>query len=121
MTVILDRYAPSWGKQLSKRTKQTLYGSTPATLREMEPVTVHKGTGILSGSFPTSVLGIGTATVKALMKSSLNSVNGLVAGATTVEPNGSWAITGLNTDMFFDVVIDIPGYNGVILSNVKPV
>ena len=121
MTVILDRYAPSWGTQLPKRTKQTLYGSTPASLREMEPVTVHKGTGTLSGSFPTSVLGIGTATVKAHMKSSLSSVKGLVAGTTTVEPNGSWEITGLNTDMFFDVVIDIPGYNGVILSNVKPV
>lgn len=82
------------------------------------------GVGYLSGNFPLTLLNESSnpshANVRAIVKHEQYGFNGSIAGTTTVLPNGHWVIDNLNMDLMYDVIAEIPGYNGIIISNVSP-
>lgn len=83
-----------------------------------------KGLGYLSGNFPLNLINESTnpdyAVVRAVVSGGDPLVHTITAGTTTVLPNGHWVIDNLNKDLVYDVIAEIPGYNGIIISNVSP-
>lgn len=83
------------------------------------------GNGYLAGSFPggiTSVDGTPTrATVRILYRPAEGALGDghLVAQVESGE-DGSWRVEGLDPALSFDIVGRKPGYNDVIVANVRP-
>lgn len=85
---------------------------------------ISNGNGYLSGSFPLTLLENSTdpleATIKALVRSDSPTIDGYIAGRTTITSNGLWMISGINMNFSYDIIAEIPGFNGVMVSNVIP-
>ena len=95
-------------------------------LSESQQVRPDPGIGILSGSFPLSLLtdkdsAPTEAVVRVLYRTEEGHPgDGVLITTTTCNADGTWQVAGLNEDEKFDVVARIPGYNDVIISNVQP-
>jgi|SRR5690554_3112371 len=84
------------------------------------------GNGILSGSFPLSML---TQEGNVPSKSEIrihfrptqdHMSDGIVVATTTCNADGTWQVSGLDENSKFDIVARIPGFNDVIISDVQP-
>ena len=99
-------------------------GSVP--IRPMIRNNLNKGTGLLSGSFPLSLITQGGnlpshADIRILYRPEQGTTgDGYVVATTTCNVDGSWQVSGLNENFKFDIVARIRGFNDVIISNVQP-
>src|SRR5690554_528861 len=84
------------------------------------------GNGILSGSFPLSML---TQEGNVPSKSEIrihfrptqdHMSDGIVVATTTCNADGTWQVSGLDENSKFDIVARISGFNDVIISDVQP-
>ena len=95
-------------------------------LSESQQVRPDPGIGILSGSFPLSLLtdkdsAPTQAVVRVLYRTEEGHPgDGVLITSTTCNADGTWQVAGLNEDEKFDVVARIPGFNDVIISDVQP-
>lgn len=86
-----------------------------------------RGHGILSGTFPLSLLTNGgnlpsQSDIRILYRPESGDFgDGLVVATTTCDVDGTWQVSELNEDLKFDIVARIPGFNDVIISDVQPV
>lgn len=83
------------------------------------------GPGYLSGEPPygvTSVKGVpASAEVRVLYRPSRGAVgDGVLVASVISAPNGTWRVDGLDPELTFDVIFRCPGYNDMVLSQVKP-
>jgi len=89
-------------------------------------VVPFKGDGLLSGSFPLSLITQGgnlppQANIRILYRPEQGaSGDGYVVATTTCNADGTWQVSGLNKNLKFDIVARIPGFNDVIISGVQP-
>lgn len=84
------------------------------------------GSGYLAGEYPggtTTVEGVPQpAEVRALWRGPAgHPADGAVCGTSTSDNDGTWMVTGLSTDLVYDVVGRKEGYNDVIVAGVSPV
>lgn len=95
-------------------------------LSESQQVRPDPGIGILSGSFPLSLLtdkdsAPSQAVVRVLYRPEEGHPgDGVLITTTTCNADGTWQVAGLNENEKFDVVARIRGYNDVLISNVQP-
>lgn len=117
----MQAYSPYAYKEVVLRGNYT--PNLSATVLDRRPFD-FSGAGYLSGSFPVSLLNQSdnpeNATIHAYVKKTTSIFNNTLAGTTNVSPNGHWVIGNLNKDLVYDVIAEIPGYNGIIISNVSP-
>lgn len=84
------------------------------------------GDGLLSGSFPLSMLTNegnlpSQAEIRILYRPNTGDLgDGYVVATTTCNADGTWQVSGLDEDLKFDIVARIPGYNDVLISDVQP-
>lgn len=84
------------------------------------------GNGLLSGSFPLSLITQGgnlpsQANIRILYRPEQGaSGDGYVVATTTCNADGTWQVSGLNENLKFDIVARIPGFNDVLISDVQP-
>ena len=84
------------------------------------------GNGLLSGSFPLSMITQGgnlpsQADIRILYRPEQGAGgDGYVVATTTCNADGTWQVSGLDENLKFDIVARIPGYNDVIISDVQP-
>lgn len=82
------------------------------------------GAGYLAGEYPdglTTVDGVPVAaTVRAIIRSSMPAVDGVVVAEVQSSPDGTWRIDGLDPALKYDVVARTEGHNDVIVSGVSP-
>lgn len=85
-----------------------------------------RGHGILSGSFPLSLLTDNNqlpnqAQIRILYRPNTGDAgDGTLVATTTCNTDGTWQVSGLNESLKFDIVARIPGFNDVIISDVQP-
>lgn len=85
-----------------------------------------KGNGILSGSFPLSLLTEennvpSDSVIRILYRpEGMEKEDGLLVDSTVCNADGTWQIHGLDENSKFDIVARIPGYNDVLISDVRP-
>lgn len=83
------------------------------------------GNGYLAGAFPGGITSIdGTPTV-AIVRIHLRSAegkagDGMLIAQTQSAEDGSWQVDGLDPALSFDIVGRKPGFNDVIVANVRP-
>lgn len=86
----------------------------------------RNGNGILSGSFPLSMLTNGgnlpsQAEIRILYRPNTGDLgDGVVVATTTCNVDGTWQVANLNESLKYDIVARIPGFNDVIISDVQP-
>lgn len=84
------------------------------------------GAGLLSGSFPLSMLTNGgnlpsQAEIRILYRPNTGDIgDGVVVATTTCNTDGTWQVANLNESLKYDIVARIPGFNDVIISDVQP-
>lgn len=94
--------------------------------REYKPFQMPRlGSGYLAGNFPegiTTVEGVPVAaTVRIIYRPrSGEPGDGAVVAEVQSAYDGTWRVEGLRTDLRYDVVGRMDGYNDVIVANVQP-
>ncbi|RMX08490.1 hypothetical protein D8I35_05275 [Corticibacter populi] len=103
------------------------YALERANLRSLarrDRLILATGSGYLAGSFPDGITtdeGVPTsATVRVLVRSESQALDGLLLRSTVSAPSGVWEVTGLSANMRYDVVARKAERNDVIASNVAP-
>lgn len=85
------------------------------------------GEGLLSGSFPMSMITQGgnlpsQAEIRILYRPNTGEPgDGILVATTTCNADSTWQVSGLNENLKYDIVARIPGYNDVLISDVQPV
>lgn len=115
-----------------RRTRATylaLAESGTYTFNITEPFDRHAlgGNGLLSGSFPLSMITQNgnlpsQSEIRILYRPNTGEPgDGILVGTTTCNADGTWQVSGLDENLKFDIVARIPGYNDVLISDVQPV
>ena len=92
------------------------------TFNITSPVDKPEGYGYLAGEFPdgiTTRLDTPISSTIKVLHTTADGRTGKVAEAVS-NPDGTWAVHGLDPSKKFDVICSLPGFNDLILSKVSP-
>lgn len=128
LIIFIDLHGPTNGKTCSRSVSFSAEGDLLLKVDlEEDDRRKFEGVGLLSGSFPLSMVTQegnlpSQAEVRILYRPNTGGLgDGTLVATTTCNADSTWQVSGLNENLKYDIVARILGFNDVLISDVQPV